>query len=48
MKKSSLIILLLIGFLVASCGGISQTDSDTTIFDVQGENGFVGNVDKST
>jgi len=44
-KKSSLAILLLIGLFVASCGGTLQTDSDKTIFDVQGENGFVGTVD---
>jgi len=44
-KKSSLAIWLLIGLFVASCGGSSQTQSDTAIFDVQGENGFVGTVD---
>lgn len=47
MKKSSLTILLLISLLVVSCAGTAQTASDTAIFDVQGENGFVGTVDET-
>jgi len=44
MNKLGLVFLLLIGLLAVSCSTNSQTESGTAIFELQGENGFVGTV----
>lgn len=45
MKITSLVILLLVGFSFFSCSENTPTEPDTTLFDIQGENGFVGTLD---
>ncbi|MBN2009988.1 hypothetical protein JW960_11650 [candidate division KSB1 bacterium] len=44
-KTVSVILILLIGFLATSCDEKTPAEPEATVFDVQGENGFVGTVD---
>jgi hypothetical protein len=45
MNKIGLVILLFISFFVFSCNENTPLEPETTFFDIQGENGFVGTVD---
>ena len=44
MNKIGLVILLFISFFVFSCNENTPLEPETTFFDIQGENGFVGTV----
>ncbi len=44
MKKRNSVIFLIVSLFVFSCSEKSPTEAEETIFDVQGESGFVGTV----
>lgn len=44
MNKRTSVILLVFSLFIFSCSGNSPTEAEETIFDVQGESGFVGTV----
>ena len=44
MNKIGFVILLLISFLFFSCNENTPTEPEPTLFDIQGEQGFVGSV----
>ena len=44
MNEIGLVILLLITFFASSCSKKTPSEPEATVFDVQGENGFVGTV----
>ena len=45
MNKIKLLVMLLFGFIAITCSEDNPTEPERTFFDIQGENGFVGNVD---
>ena len=45
MNKIKLILVLIISFMTISCSEDTPTEPEPTVFEVQGESGFVGTVD---